>query len=142
MYGFLDRYMQMFGGQNDLMRMPNFQQPQMQNQQYQPQQQNFQAPQQQQRGMFNPNWAQPDGFGGQPMTGQPQTQPQQQFQQPSAPTINSINYRLPSMYGSQNPPTGYNTGGNPGYHGPGGGVMGGAPTGPWSQYTKDNPFGG
>lgn len=34
-------------------------------------------------------------------------------------------------YGSQ-PPPGYSAGSNPGYHGPGHGVMGGPPTGPWA----------
>ena len=43
-FGFLDSYMNMFGGKNSLMGM-------------QPQQQGF--------GMAQPNWAQPNGFGGQ-----------------------------------------------------------------------------
>lgn len=35
------------------------------------------------------------------------------------------------------PPPGYNTGSNPGYHGPGVGIMGGPPVGPWANFDPN-----
>ena len=156
---FMDQFR--FGGQNDLLQMPSqggF--GMMQSPFGQPQQQYgfgmFQSPWQQNG--YNP---QPGNMGFNPQQPAPSfNQPQNPaFQQPQNPIQNpNIGHNNPltpsfgggnnpffgrfPQAGNQNPPPGYNSGGNPGYHGPGAGVMGGPPTGPWAKYTKDNPYGG
>ena len=164
MYGFLDKYRNYFGGQGGgLQQFPQ------QNGVFNPLQQLYQQDGLFRNGQIDP-LRKKQSVAGQPIQqpglfpgeytnsqiwspGNPQQPPGQRQVAPGfgglpdrlfaglPPNMATLPYiRGPS--GSQNPPPGYNSGGNPGYHGPGMGVMGGPPTGPWAKYTKDNPFGG